>query len=268
MNCGDIYPISKRFWNTFKLACSLGIVLVNGGCISIPAGSDDMVSHEWGEFETVKTRPAENIYLSGDIVQDELVVRLLSISAVHEELESEKIVVTSNKSLIAGLFPGLFANWHGGYTLDGEVSSSAGSYAIDLVAFGISAPITNAILGVPTFLPWFTEAGSGWRPPATRENEDKLVQTSLIGYAKTSRESRAPGETKPAPGRTHLKVDPVANSVLILSLQEVDLKWEETTNAEGTVSIPLSRLIAQGATGVHVQTSDARLTKEIALPSK
>ncbi len=265
MNRCDRYPMPERYWNLLRLACVFAIVVNFSGCVSVPAGRD-IVSRKWGEFETVTSRPVEQFYLSGDIVKDEVVVLLLRISAIHDQLESEETVVTNHKRLVLGLLPGLYANWYGGYKAsDGKALASGGSYVEDVFVIGLAAPIANAILvGLPTVIPWFSEAGEEWQPPATRKN--KVVEASLIGYAKTSKNRSTTGNVKPAPGRTRLEVTPVAGSVLRVSLQGVVSEWKETTNREGAVSIPLSRLLAQGATAIHVHAADMRLTKKIALP--
>lgn len=62
-----------------------------------------------------------------------------------------------------------------------------GHYTKDILAGMVFAvPITNAVcLGTPAVLPWFTEAGASWQPPALRK-KTAFCEASLLGYVKTS----------------------------------------------------------------------------------
>jgi len=245
------------------------IVACDNGCAIIPAGTETL-STNYKAPRVTDSRHADEDYLSGDLVDGVATFQLQKITTIHEEQGADETITKRRKRLVVGLFPGIFADWYGGYSsLNSKKAKDSGDYVQDaacLMPFAV--PLINGIvLGLPTILSWFEESGEPWKPPAVRKG-GALVQMSLMGYAKTSTKEEEVLGTKTIPPRTRLQMTPLSNRELLISLSGASDVLHQSTDQDGKVQVNISELRggSTGATAVQAKTEKGRLVKTLAIP--
>jgi len=234
------------------------------GCVSIPSGKE-VVSRKTDGEKVISSSASESVMLSGDTVDGMVKFQLFRVTETEEGRVAQQTTTYCHKRLMVGLYPGVFANWYGGYrTLKKTKITGAGDYARDGVsAMVLGVPLINTILlGLPTVMSWFEESGCSWKPPAKRGGP--ASEFAAIGWAKTSANKDTVVVGQPLAPRTQIVRTPLAGVGLNLSIPGTSASWTSKTDANGIVEVEPSRW-AGGGTALRAQTTDGHVEKIVSL---